>query len=65
MLSEFNKEDMIDGGYQEPNRIAAILSALRVATNEPEETALLEQGDATPEGMTRRIHVLRGGENAE
>jgi len=66
LLSEFDKRDIIDGGYREPNRIAAILGALRTATNDDSaDLALAEEGEAPPEGMNRRIHVLRGEERTE
>lgn len=69
LLSEFDKRDTIDGGYQEVNRIAAILRLFQASINreEPEESGLIAEVDAEPSNpqLSNQLHILRREERTE
>ena len=63
-MSEFDKRDIINGGYQEVNRLAAILSIIRGKVNKEENTPELFVDAENPQ-LRAEINITRGGERTE
>ena len=64
LLSEFDKRDIIDGGYQEVNRLSALLSLVRGKINKDEDVPELLAVNENP-NLRHEINITRGGERTE
>lgn len=64
LLSEFDNRDIINGGYQEVNRLAAILSLIRGKVNQEEDVPELAAINENP-NLRHEINITRGGERTE
>ena len=63
-MSEFDNRDIINGGYQEVNRLAAILSLIRGKVNQEEDVPELAAINENP-NLRHEINITRGGERTE
>jgi len=63
-LSEFDNRDIINGGYQEVNRLAAILTLVRGKVNQDEDMPELATSNENP-NLRHEINITRGGERTE
>lgn len=64
LLSEFDNRDIIDGGYQEVNRLGAILTLIRGKVNQEEDVPELAASNENP-NLRHEINITRGGERTE
>lgn len=63
-MSEFDKRDIINGGYQEVNRLAALLSLLKGKINNEEDQQEWIDAGENPQ-MRHEINITRGGERTQ